>query len=371
MDEPFIHFYGFKSHFADEKGGVLLEYLAGIDENGDMNIGNMIINAFSVLFSVGVGISFRITESVVVRTYKYNRYFSFIAEHLTDIKDGFFDAFSILSKFSNVFDVIVGKVGRRFVDGGSKLYDMGYSFFYNDVRNIFNFLNPMNQENVKNNLEKLHPKKIGLDNLKNISKKLVNKLNNSIKTIKNTTTKLVNKVNNLIKRVKNNVVKNVKSTIKKVTKKVNKLVKQIKTTVKNVQNRANKLVGDIKSKVNTLKNKTDKFVKDKINAVKKGVNKLKTTVKKVQTKVNNAVKNVKNKVDQVRTKANNFVNSAKSRVQRVKTKTNKVISKSYNAVKNGGVKIYNGVKSVGTKFYNGAKSVGTKLYNGIKSVFHW
>ena len=124
-----------------------------------MSIGNMIINAFSVLFAIGVGISSRITESEIFKVFKNNVNYRFFANNLNYVKDGFFDAFNILSKFSNVFDVIIGRVGIRFVNGGSKLYDMGYSFFYNDVRNIFNFLNPMNQENVKNNLEKLHPKK--------------------------------------------------------------------------------------------------------------------------------------------------------------------------------------------------------------------
>ena len=407
LEEPFIHFYGYNSHFKDEKGGkALLDTFVGIDENGDLSIGNMMVNLLSVFISIGIAsrITFRTKHNMVKVLYN-NKYFKNFLKYSNFIKNNFFDMFSVISNPLNVFNVLLGRVGKKFVDDSSNLVNVVYSFFYNDVRNMFYFLNPTNQKNTNNNLKHSCLKKIDSSKFRDIASHTISKLNSSIKNIKNKLqkvvrnvkskiSKLVKKVNTVIKKIKNkfkNIVKNVKSaikivkkkvnklvkkvknTIKKVTKKVDKLVKNVKSTVKKIQTRANKVVKNIKSTVNNIKNKTEAILKNQVNKlvkkVKNTAKKVKNTVKKIQSKTKVIVKKVKKTVKQIKIKSKKVVHTVKSTVQYFKNKVANGISKVYTGGKRIVTKSYVTGKRIVTNAYNRGKKIISDVYNTGKRLF--
>ena len=376
LNEPIIHFYGYKTHFADEKGGkALVDFLLGIDENGDMSIGNALINSISLLcgFKIGTMIPFRTTNTNKI--FIHNDKLRTLLNYGEVIKEGLFDFFSIVSKPINVISVIVSRIGKTFFEGSSKLFDSFYSFFNNDVRNIFYFLNPANQQNAENNIKNLTLKKSSLSKIKDIAKRSVNKVKTFIKKINNKLHKVVkkvktklnkffknvkkivkkvqNKVTNIVKNIKttvktvmkkvNKIIKKVKNTIKRVTKKVKTIVKQVKSNVKKIKKKTNKVIKNIKSTVKTIKNKTTHTLTKHVNKL---VKKVKNNVKKIKTKTKRIIKKIKNNIQQVKTKAQKMVDNAKTKVQQFK----KAVEHNYNLVKN---KIKNGYQILKTKFQSG------------------
>lgn len=96
----------------------MVDFLLCIDENGDMSIGNALINSISLLcgFKIGSEISFRISETTIIETYmRRNKLFRTFLKYGEVIKEGLFDIFSMVSEPINVLNVIVGRIGKTFL----------------------------------------------------------------------------------------------------------------------------------------------------------------------------------------------------------------------------------------------------------------
>ena len=382
MDETFIHFYGYKTHFGDSKGGtMLMYYLTGIDENGNMSIGDALINGLSLIAGVGIGL--RVTSTAtritsrIIRNSKFFRsegLIKFLKNNFNKIKDGFFDAYHIATDYINSFGVIADNIGKRLIDDTSNLFAGLHSYFNNDIRNIFDLANPTNQQSAIDNIKGRINATKSIKNFRKLIHDVNKKASDVFKIVKAKVKKAIKNVKKFIKKIQgkiNEIFKNIRSTIKSIVKKVKKLVDKVTTVVKKVKNKVKKVINKVKTTMKKIKAKTSKMVKNiksTINNIKNNCNNfVKNMVTNLSNKLKSTTKKIKNTINNVKTKAANLVNKFKTNIKNVKIKTKNFIKHAKSKVRN--------FKNNIVKGYNYACDKGKAMCNygayKIKSGLKW
>ena len=296
MDEPFIQFYGYRSNIGDnEVVANLVDVLIGIDSNGDMSIGDAILNIASIFIGAGIGrIGVRILYSLdflrVIKSYfLYKQFF----KYSLIVKDIFFDAFNVLYNPFNVINVVIGRLGNKLIDSND-YFKFFYLFFYNDVRNCFNLINPNNWQDAINNF--CNGLNKSLSNGYIYFKNVVNNMNNIFINIKSYSSSLIKKMVFGACKLFNNVKSNMKDIVSKVKSKVKSLFNNVRSKVKGVVSKVRSKVKGVVSKVRNSSNKARNIFNASVSKFKTSFSKAKHTMKKGTNKIKQCFSKIVNKI---------------------------------------------------------------------------
>ena len=303
----------FGSKFAPYVEG-FVDLAIGIDENGQMSIGQLIINILSL---VGVGLIGKLGKlgGAISKLFKGSKYLKY---------------FQILNNIPKYYKYVSRAL--EWVNNGvlllSKFYTGVASTIYSLsklIPGIKNF-NPAKSKIIKKILKNKTVKKLW-SKVKNskayklITKKLnslKNNITNNIKNLENNGKKLFNKAKKSVSKIKDNIITKIKQTTDKLknssiarkAKNVWNKIKEIKIVKKSTEKLVkfkNRLSGNVKKSIDKLKNNTI------TNNAKKTWKQIKNnkTVQKTINKLNNVKKgvskNVKNSMNNMKTKGQKFL----------------------------------------------------------------
>ena len=309
----FYHIYGY-SNLDHVWGGENIKWLLywgfGVEQNGDMSVGNFLLNVLAIIpigragTILGKALSGLLSKTGIKIGFNFGKNFLRARKFFDNLakKFGFFDLKRWKEFVSVVGDVLFPNPVGWFVDaskalgklvGSERLVAIATAFgnfeFRRGLGDLGKLLvspDPLKKvwENygelgafLNRNLNYL------IDSSKSLidsSKKVINKAVNTAKTGFN---KVMTKITNTVRQVLPKVVTKVKTTIKKV-------VNKVKKTVKKVVNKVKKVVKTVKRVIKKVVHKVKKVVKKVVKVVKKVVAKVKTTVKKVVTSTVNWIK---------------------------------------------------------------------------------
>ena len=311
----FFHIYGYSNldhTWGGENIKQIIKFFTGVDEDGDLSVGNFLLLLVSV---IPIGRLGTLAGKLLTKSPILLKYWRFVEKPVTYFlsKLGIFtkdpvEAFlGVSSKLSSLLDPSLGlipaclelvagisgkEVLRKIIE--SSVYKR--LFGYDTVKSVTTIFNPnsWNPNNIKKawneTIESVvsNAKWLG-STVKDIGKKLIVEGKKLIpNAVKVATKKVVNKVKNTVNTVKKivkNTAKTVKNTAVKIVKTAKKAVKTVKKvvkkTVKTVKKAAKKVVRTVK-----------KVVKKTVRVVKKVAKKVVKTVKNTVKKAVNAVKNV-------------------------------------------------------------------------------
>ena len=311
----FYHIYGY-SNLDHVWGGENIKWLLywgfGVEQNGDMSVGNFLLNVLAIipigragtilgkalsglLSKTGIKIGIKLTDNVLLtrigsfmrrltEKFKLNN-LEYLKEVVSWVGDVLFP--NPVGWFVDVCKGLGKLVGsERLVAIATAFGNFEFRRGLGDLGKLLVSPDPLKKvwENygelgafLNRNLNYL------IDSSKSLidsSKKVINKAVNTAKTGFN---KVMTKITNTVRQVLPKVVTKVKTTIKKV-------VNKVKKTVKKVVNKVKKVVKTVKRVIKKVVHKVKKVVKKAVKVVKKAVAKVKTTVKKVVTSTVNWIK---------------------------------------------------------------------------------
>ena len=327
-DYTFLHIYGYSNLDKTWGGGNIkwiLDGLAGVDEHGNVSVGNFLINLIAIiplarLASWGGKSLVKIVPNVVKNSNLYRKLLDLSKKlGLTNLNN--------LNKMYSIITNVINFGPGIFVDIASRLASKVLKSDNKATIALSTFASYQSKRAIGDIIGFIKaPDKV----------KFVKE--NALKTINNISRNFKYPIKNIVAKVKG-LTKTVSKVVKGAAKSISKVAGKIKSTVKSTINKAKTV---IKTTAKTIKKKVIKYSK-----------KVKTVYHKAKTYVKKAAKKVYHKAKKVYHKAKKY---AKKVYHKAKSYVKKVYNKAKSYVKKTGKKIYNTVKNT---------------YNGIKKFFRW
>ncbi|MDP2836420.1 MAG: hypothetical protein Q8N97_05510 [Methanobacteriaceae archaeon] len=327
-DKTMFHVYGYSNLDKTWGGGNikwLLDGLAGVDEHGNVSVGNFLIDLIAIiplarLASWGGKSLVKIVPNVVKNSNLYRKLLKLSNKFGLTQSNNLNNVYSVLTSVINLGPGVIVDIASRLVskvlksDNKATIALSNFASYQSKraIGDIIGFIKA--------------PDKV----------KFVKE--NALKTI-------------------NNISRNFKYPVKSIAAKVKGLAKTVSKVVKGAAKSISKVTGKIKSTVKSTIKKAKTVIKTTAKTIKKKVikysKKAKTVYHKAKTYVKKAAKKVYHKAKKVYHKAKKYV---KKVYHKAKSYVKKVYNKAKSYVKKAGKKIYNTVKNT---------------YNGIKKFFRW